>query len=232
MNRLLRLLFLAALVPSLLSAATFEGKISMKLTAGKTPSQEIQYLVKGDKMRMEIPPTQGMAGSVIIEPAKRQAIMVMDAQKMAMVMTMPDPASAAQGEQPGDAPKMEKTGEKEKILGQMAEKYIVTHQGTKSDVWLAEGLGSFVTFSPSGPMMGGRGGAPAPKSWERALAGKELFPLRVVSYDKSGKEESRMDVTAIEKKSLPDSLFTVPADYQRMDMSAMMKGMMPPGMTR
>lgn len=229
MKRILRLsLFSAALVPVALSAASFEGKLGLKLSAGGSAPQEMQYLVKGDKVRMEMS-AQGMAAAVIIEPAKRQAVMLMDAQKMAMVMTLPDPATAAPGEAPTDAPKMEKTGEKEKILGQTAEKYIVTHQGTKSDLWLAEGLGSFVAFNPGGPMMGGRGGSPAPKGWERALAGKELFPLRVVSYDKAGKEASRLEVTAIDKKSLPDTLFTVPADYQQMDMSAMMRGGLPGG---
>jgi len=169
-----------------------------------------------------------MAAAVLIEPAKRRAVMLMDAQKMAMVMTLPDPATAAPGEAPNEAPKLEKTGEKEKILGHTAEKYIVTHQGTKPDLWLAEGLGAFVAFNP-GSAMGGRGGPPAPKGWERALAGKELFPLRVVSYDKAGQEASRMEVTAIDKQSLPDTLFAVPADYQQMDMSAMMRGGMPGG---
>ncbi len=230
MKSFLRLaLFSAMLAPAASLAASFEGKVTMKLSASGAPAQEIQYLVKGDKLRMEMPAQEGMKATVIIEPAKRQAVMLMDSEKMAMIMAMPDPATGGPGGQPSEAPKMEKTGEKEKILGQTAEKYVVTDQGTKSDLWLAEGLGAFVTFNPSGQMMGGRGGAPAPKGWERALAGKELFPLRVVSYDKSGKEASRLDVTAIEKKSLPDSLFTVPANYQQMDMSAMMKGMMPGG---
>lgn len=224
MKRMLRLVLLgAAMVPVALCAASFEGKLGMKLIAAGSAPLEMQYLVKGDKIRMEMPAQQGMAAAVIIEPARRQAVMLMDAQKMAMVMTLPDPTADAPGESPGEAPKLEKTGEKEKILGQTAEKYIVTHQGTKSDLWLAEGLGAFVSFNPGGPM-GGRGGAPAPKGWERALAGKDLFPLRVVSYDKAGKETTRMEVTAIEKKSLPDTLFTVPAGYQQMDMSAMMRG--------
>jgi hypothetical protein len=230
MKSLLRLALIGAvLVPVALCAASFEGKLGLKLSAGGSAAQEMQYLVKGDKVRMEMPAHEGMAAAIIIEPAKRRAVMLMDTQKMAMVMTLPDPATAAPGEAASEAPKLEKTGEKEKILGQTAEKYIVTHQGTKSDLWLAEGLGAFVAFNPGGPMMGGRGGAPAPKGWERALAGKELFPLRVVSYDKAGRETSRMDVTAIEKKSLPDSLFTVPAGYQQMDMSAMMRGGMPGG---
>ncbi len=232
MKRLLLLaLASAVLVPVATFAASFEGKVSMKLSAGGSAAQAMHYLVKGDKVRMEMPAREGMAAAVIIEPAKRQAVMLMDAQKMAMIMTLPDPATAAPGESPGETPKLEKTGEKEKILGQTAEKYLVTHQGTKTELWLAEGLGSFVAFNPGGPMAGARGGATGAQSWERALAGKELFPLRVVSYDKAGKEATRMEVTAIDKQALSAALFTVPADYKQMDMSAMMRGGMPGGLS-
>ena len=80
--------------------------------------------------------------------------------------------------------------------------------------------------------MGGgrkRGGPPS-QAWERALAGKDLFPLRVVGLDRSGKETFRMEVTSIEKQTLPDSLFVPPADYTKMDMGGMMQGMGIPGL--
>jgi hypothetical protein len=92
----------------------------------------------------------------------------------------------------------------------------------------------------------GRGRAPtATPAWERALEGKDLFPLRVVGYEKgkprsekgksaekskgknaSGNESFRMEVTAIDKAPLPDTLFNPPAGYQKFDMGGMMKGMM------
>ncbi len=83
-------------------------------------------------------------------------------------------------------------------------------------------------FSNSGPMGGRRGGGtPAGQAWERALAGKSLFPLRVVSTDKASKETFRMEATNVEKTALPDSLFSVPAGYEKLDMGGMMKGTMP-----
>jgi hypothetical protein len=72
----------------------------------------------------------------------------------------------------------------------------------------------------------GRGKGAAPQGWEQALAGKELFPLRVVGKDKSNRESFRMEVTAIQKETLPDALFTPPADYKSFDMGGMMKGIM------
>ena len=100
-------------------------------------------------------------------------------------------------------------------------------------------------FRKQNPM--GRGRGPEPKAWERALEGKELFPLRVVAHEKGGSARAekgkssdkakskgkasgdtfRMDVTAIDKTSLPDSMFTPPPGYQKFDMGAMMRGMIP-----
>ena len=92
---------------------------------------------------------------------------------------------------------------------------------------LAEGLGKFMAMESLQPM---GGAARTPEPWERALASLELFPLRIVSYDTSAKEEFRLEATAIEKKSLPDSLFTPPAGYQPLDMAGLMPGMMPGGL--
>ena len=87
-----------------------------------------------------------------------------------------------------------------------------------------------MSLNQGNPMAGGRrGAASGAQGWERALAGKELFPLRVIGHDKGGKENFRMEATAINKQTLPDALFTPPADYQKLDMGGMMKGMMPPG---
>lgn len=75
-------------------------------------------------------------------------------------------------------------------------------------------------------MGGGPGGGGAvPQAWERALAGKDLFPLRVVARDKGGKEDFRLEATAIEKQTLAAALFAPPAGYQKLDMGGMMQGM-------
>lgn len=222
----------ALIAPAALVAASFEGKVSFSMTTGRGQPQSLTYNIKGDKIRIDMPGQKGMGG-MIVEPAKKEATMIMDEQKMYMVMAMPDVVAQA-AEAKADDVKLEKTGEKEKILGYDAEKYISTHAGVKTDLWLAEGLGTFMAIGNQNPMMGGGRGGPAPQGWEAALANKELFPLRVVSRGKDGKETFKMEATAINKGSLPDSLFTPPAGYQKLDMGGMMKGMMPgmPGATR
>jgi len=217
----------ALLAPACLLAAAFEGKVNLTMTSGGK-AQPMTYSIKGDKVRIDMAAAKGMGG-MILDPVKKQATIVMDEQKMYMTMAIPDatPAPAAGGGKSEEAT-FEKTGETEKILGYTATKFLSTHQGTTTELWLAEGIGTFMSFAGGNPMGGGaRGGAPATQPWESALAGKQLFPLRVVGRDKSGKESFRMEATAVQRQSLPDSHFAPPAGYQKFDMGNMMQGMMP-----
>lgn len=229
MKKIVLLLAGLVLAPAVLCSAEFEGKVNFKMTPAKGEAQDVRYAIKNGKFRIELP-NQNQMGGMIIDPVKRETIVLMDQQKMYMTMAIPEVQPEAKGGRDGDDTTLEKTGQTEKILGYTAEKYISKSKDATTELWLAEGLGSFMSFNASGPMGGRRGGgAPAAQAWERALAGKSLFPLRVVSRDKGSKETFRMEATSVDKTALPDSLFTAPADYQKFDMGNMMKGMMPGG---
>ena len=225
MKKLITLICASALAATSVSAANFEGKVSYKISSGRDKAQEMTYSIKGKKMRMEIPNQKEM-GPMIMDMEKKEMMMTMPSDHMYMTMAIPDAATDAAAKA-RDEVTLEKTSETEKILGYTATKYISTDsKGVVSDLWLAEGLGTFMPMSNQNPMGRSRANA-SQKGWERALAGKEMFPLRVVSKDKSGKESFRMEVTKIEKKSLPDSDFEAPAGYQKFDMGGMMKGLIP-----
>jgi hypothetical protein len=49
--------------------------------------------------------------------------------------------------------------------------------------------------------------------------------MRVVT-SAGGKEKFRLEVTAVEKEALPDSLFAAPADWRKFDIGSMMGGAM------
>jgi hypothetical protein len=212
---------IALFAPIAVTAASFEGKVNFKMTSGKNQPQDINYSIKGDKLRVDLPSQQGMGG-MIMDLTKRESTIIMDQQQMYMTMAMPDAAADQNAKKKKDDTKLEKTDETEKILGYTATKYIATSGKETTELWLAEGLGTFMSFNQGNPMMGGRGrgSAPAQQGWERALAGKDMFPLRVVGKD------FKLEATAIDKTSLADSLFAPPPSYQKLDMGGMMGGMM------
>lgn len=224
MKKLLTLLTLL-LVPAL-GAATFEGTVNFKTTDSRKRSSEMLYSVKDSRLRIDMKAGKE-GGYTVMDMPKMEMIMVMTEQRMYMTMSLKDVAEKTAKEVADDVT-FEKTNETEKILGYTATKYISTYKGEATDMWLAEGLGAFM-MPGSNPMAGGRGGSTAAKSWEKALQGKNLFPLRIVNKDKKGKETNRMEVTAIDKKKLDEALFTVPEGYTKFDMGnmgGMLKGLM------
>jgi hypothetical protein len=231
MKYLTRFLLTAALLlPVALSAAsTFEGELRMQMTSGKEKPFDIDYFLKGGKAR--IVPQLGQKGSMamIMDTTKMEMTMLMPEQKMYMVTSIKSATEEA-AKQAGTADVVpERTGRKEKILGYTCEEYLLkSKDGTSSAIWVTDEIGAFAGLGGGG-MSGGRGRGPTAQAWENAFAGKNQFPMRVIGLDKKGVENFRMEVTKIEKKSLPDADFLPPAGYQKFEMPPMgdmMKGMM------
>ena len=202
--------------------ASFEGKIKMQMKSDKH-TQVIDYSVKPNLMRMDIPLDQSATATSIMDFTKKEMIVLMPNEKMYMVMPLNDGAedNGKKKKRPGREATFEKTGETEKILGYLCTKFISTDEDKNTyEIWAAEGLGTF---------MGSRGNNPmkrAPRSaWESELAKKGFFPLRMTGKNEKGKEIFQMEALAVDKQKLPDTVFAVPAGYERFDMGGMMKGM-------
>lgn len=218
------LLVIAALFATAsLSAKQFEGTIKMKLTDGRSKAMPLEYSIKGGLLRTDIQAEEGMTATMIMDIAKDEMIMLMPGQPMYMVMPIKQTAAKASGHA-GEEPELVKTGETEVILGYTCTKYLAKSKEAVTELWVTEEIGGFLGLGNS---MGAGGQSAAPTGgagWEKALVGKNFFPLRVASAPGS-KQKFRMEVTAIEPKSLPASFFAPPAGYQKFDMGGMMKGL-------
>lgn len=226
MKKLLTLLVTPALLVSASLAANFEGKVTMKMTGPKGTPQEMTFSLKDGFSRIDMATPQGGSVGVIMDTAKQETTILMVDQKMYMTRPFPKATTAATAE--GTAGTVvEVTTTKEKILGYDCVKYLATAKEGTTEIWVTDQLGGF--FGMGGGMngggRGGPGGAPA-QAWEKALMGKGVFPLRVVTSG-SGKETFRMEATAVQPQSLPASYFAAPADFQ--SMGDMMRGMGMPG---
>lgn len=208
-----RVVLLALTAASVVQAqSAFEGTLSMTLSGDNGRSTDVTYMVKDGKIRVEMPGGRGGMGVMIMDVAEKKMLILMAAQKMYMEQSMAGAMAAAQS---ASRPKatVTRTGRTESIAGQVCEHVTVTEEGGRSsDVCVAKGLGAFQM-----PSAGGRGGAPQAQGWEDAV-GEGGFPLKVQQGDKVV-----MLVTAIEKKAMDAALFAPPADYEKMDMGAMMR---------
>jgi len=233
MNPLLRLLAVGTLLltaASSFAADSFQGKVTLAITDNKGRSHDLNYSMKGSKVRMDVD-AEGHTVATIMDMEKLEMLMIMSEQKMYMVMPIKKPieAAAAKSGAYESTAEIEVTGKTETILGYKCNQILVKDKGAVTEVWAAEGLGAFMGLGNSGGgggMFGGKKAANAAK-WEEALKGKGGFPLRVVSHDAKGKDSFKMEATKIEPGTLPDSLFVPPAGYQKFQMPSfgdMLKG--------
>lgn len=221
--KLLPVLFLAAAaatLPATAHAADFEGKIRMKMTEPRGGARNLDYSIKPGLVRADIAIGDGQNMSTIMNSTKKEVVVLMPGQKMYFTSTLSDVADAA-AEHAGS---LEKTGETTEILGYDCTKYIARDKGTTTEIWATDELGTFAGFSAANPM--GRKKSAGP-GWEQALKGGNFFPLRVVTLNKKGAEQFRMEAVSIDKGAQPDSLFEVPAGYQAFNLGGLMKGLLP-----
>jgi len=197
------------------AAESFEGRIHMDVTSSKKKEKmSLEYAMKDGKMRMDpqMGENQGRGGSVgiILDMQAKEMIMLMDmnGRKMFMRRPMPQPSAEQTAKvregHPMSAPVA--TGRTEMIAGYKATEYrTTTEKGEIVELWLAQGLGPYMSFSGGNPMMG-RSAPPA--GWESFARDGNFFPMRMVMRDASGVEQTRMEVTSVDKTPLPDSLFS------------------------
>jgi len=176
-------------------------------------------------MRIEIATAKGQA-SMIMDFKNQQMLMLMPQQRMYMVQPFPQsPANQAAG--PGAkqlGTDVQVTTEKDTILGYECTKLVSSSADGSAEVWVTDQLGTFMGLSPGS---GGPGRRPQiPQAWEAALKGKGYFPMRVVAT-KNGQGTFRLDVTSVQKMSVPDSEFAAPDGWRKLDIGAMMGGAMP-----
>lgn len=226
------LLPLAALAMPL-AAQGFEGTVSMNIPAAAGSMSDMQYFVKGDQLAMT-----AKLGANAGPMAGAEIRMIMDIKGAKMTMLIPltgamagqfgamgggdmkgikqvtdlnqigDPKAGANAE-------VKALGTTEVIAGHKCEDFQITDEKSVTMMCLTKDMGSFAFAS--GGMGGRRGGAGSP-AWANFFRSHPGFPLKV--WDKDGK--ITLEVTKIEKGSVPASMFEVPDGY--MDMGAMFGG--------
>lgn len=211
-----------ALVSALLcqAAEVFEGSYVMQIS-GDGERISTQIWAKDGHMRMKLSSNQA-PGEMIMRDGMETMLVVMPAQKMYMEMPLKlDNMPTIKGmDKEGALEKapFEKTGETRKILGHTAHEFRFDADGEKMVMWATEDLGS-MPYSRN-PMMAGWG-----EAMSKVTGLEAFFPLEIKGYEK-GKVAFEMTIKDIEKKKLPDSLFTAPEGFRKMTMPSGMGGFM------
>jgi hypothetical protein len=198
---------------------------------------DLRYAIKGNRMRFEAQLSQGSeeTGVTLMDTSTGNMTMLFPQKKTYMTMNFGQMAGEMMAQGDGkdsseDLLKVSSTGKTETIAGFRCQYWLF---GAKQDteVCLANGLGYFASGG------GGSGGileklknlAMRDKIKAQLDANPEFakfsesgaFPLKIAEIE-NGQSKTVMEVTRVERKSLDDSLFNVPADYKKMETPGMM----------
>ena len=173
---------------------------------------QIEYMTRRGKIRIGLAGAAGAPSPAAIIYAPEEGLMytllppismyseTSMADLQATVPSRSDSAGAARVAP--RAPTVMHTKQFELIAGHKCEHLIVTLGTQKSDICMGKGLGAFV-------MPAGFGRA---EGWDRVMAEANGFPLKVMQANGT----VTMEVVKIERKALPESLFSVPDTYSKM----------------
>lgn len=217
---------------------TFEGEITVNVTgkADKTPKTFL-FDLKSPRARIDAAagqvndnPMLAQGFAFIIDPPVKKGYVLIPAKKQAVIIDFEKakqmkahgggggPGGIHAGGTAEPPPKFEKTGKKDVVAGYTCEIVKVTTQkGERSELCVAENvkwidLSDLATQSPE-------------LAAAAAVTDINHLPLRIVTFDAQNVETGRMEATKIEKKKIDDTRFTIPPDYQQIDLAAMLGGM-------
>jgi hypothetical protein len=222
---------IAILLSGSASAQLVEGVMVSELTSPKMETKmTMTTWIKGDKSVVEMDSKMGKM-KMFTDQTAGTMTMVMEAQKMGMVMDMKKMAETEKKMTSGDSipPVVKATGEKQTISGHICERYSITnHKGDQSSWWMTDDVPqSLITairsaYDNRNGMSRGKTHSALGSELEK-LFRRGLVPIRIES-NKDGKTESTFTFIKFEKRSIDDSVFIVPSDIKIMQMPAGMSG--------
>lgn len=195
-------------------AEEFEGIVHFKSTRdGK--AREYDYLIKGNKVRIEL--GEGPAQfNVVVDPDAKRTLLLMPERKMVMEMPMTDDNKTDSAGNKNNI-SFTRSGKTETVLGYTCEQILVKSDDGETEICGAKGMGYYAGMHRPGMGRSSDGAS----AWAKELKDQGFFPLRVVTKDTDGTEKMRLEATKVEKKSLNEHLFTAPDDYKKFDRGAM-----------
>lgn len=230
-------------VLSILDSA-FEGDVTMNVSSSSggaaKPPKTLVLGLKMPKLRVDagadLDPTNPMLAqgvAFILDTPAKKGYALINSQKKAVILDFDKakgglklPGASASPARPGAAaeppPKIEKTGVKDTVAGYSCEVWKITSKkGDHVEACLAErlkwiDLTQLAIESPEFAAIA-------------AVSDFNHLPLRVVTFNAANVEEGRMVVTKVDKKKLDDARFVVPADFQVVELSAMLGAFMTGG---
>jgi hypothetical protein len=195
---------------------SFEGEVDLTVDSARANgTQRVQAQVKGDRVRFTLPASSNLDRPVdaVVDGSAKKAFLIFPADKVAAEIdaskVKPNPAAVRERAETAQRNwTVQDTHAKSEVAGHSCEVWRVDRKDSEAriDACLATDL-PYVDLEkviPAGWL---------PETWSDKLEHAAL-PLRILDFDAKGQQTLKVEVTRIEKKTVPDNVVTVPAGYK------------------
>jgi len=191
------------------SAQSFEGVIEFKK---KTSTDTVNYIyyVKGDKVRLDEigRKSKKVEGSFIIDLKTNSMVSLSHERKLYIEQASGTPATVT------GTPEVKKTGNVKTILGTKCNEYVVKNPEEKVQVTYWMGDGKFDFFFKLLKVLNRKDKSAVYVQQLTNVDG--MFPFLSSQMNlETGKEDIKMEVTKVDKKTIDTTKFDIPKDYQK-----------------
>src|SRR3972149_7495829 len=191
------------------SAQSFEGVIEFKKQTS-TDTVNYIYYVKGDKVRLDEigSKSKKVEGSFIID-LKTNSMVSLSHERKLFIEQAPGPPATVTGK-----PEVKKTGTVKTILGVKCNEYVVKNSDEKVQVTYWMGSGKFDFFFKLLKVLNRKDKSAVYVQQLTSVDGMFPFLSSQVNLE-TNKEEIKMEVTKVDKKTVDAKMFEMPKDYQK-----------------
>lgn len=218
-------------------SGSFEGKIVVHVEGkrSETGPFDMDVTLKKDNVRIDVPKEldrdKKLGGGKawgVFRAGEKKGFFAMEASKQAYTidfdaagddlkksLPMP-PRGGGAGKPATPPPSIKRTGQKAVVAGIPCEEWEVKQDRDRALVCMAEESASWFKMPTKA--------LPDELGFAAEMIDGKHFPLRVVAFKGEG-QEAKIEVKAIEKKTVADSEFQVPAGYTQIDVVQMLKGL-------
>jgi hypothetical protein len=207
--------------------ASFEGRIIQTVSAPALGEDKMEMVmsIKGEQMMisMDAGPIGGM--KMFTQNGGKSMVMVMEQLNQGFEIQLDD---AKIEKTVSAAPAVKPTGKKETINGYAAEEWVANlDENNTMTMWLTSDIESSLVKAMQTAMKAQNAQNPNAAQSEimRTLSEKGMIAVRTIVAT-SGETQAVIDLVKIEKTSIPDATFAIPAgvNIQKMDPSMFQQG--------
>jgi hypothetical protein len=196
----------------------FEGIIQSRNRSvdygGETQEYEMTIWVKQAQVKVTVPQIGTAPGSTVIYRTDSRVSWILNDQDRTYFEIAVAPRQGSRPATPSEPGSLEKpvitrTNKTRKILGYLCEQVMIQKGETETEIWGTKKLGDLTQMLNQSLQAESAGDEEGD-----LIAKMALYPLQSVTRYEGRVLESQ-EVTKIERKSLPDDLFRIPAGYSR-----------------